>query len=357
MPRSITSDLTLDHLKKEAKRWLKAIRANDANARARLRNILPHASSSSTLRDVQLAIAREFGVDGWTTLKRRLEDRVSFPRMADESLTEAVSRFLDNACPDHHVRGGTDHVRAAQTAMRLLARYPEIATASFYTAVVCGDLDAVTQTLAIEPAWATRPNGEAGRGRTGVGGEGDLIRKDWGSKGWEPLSYLCFTRLPLPPVTANAVEIARALLDQGADPNAYFMAGASSYTPLVGAIGEGEEGRPAHQQRDALVRLLLERGANPYDSQVVYNIHFNGNVLWFLELIYQHTVRVGLDADWKDPEWQMLSAGGYGTGARWFLDIAVEHDDVRLAEWCLSHGANPNSAPGSATARSSTVTL
>ena len=42
----------------------------------------------------------------------------------------------------------------------------------------------------------------------------------------------------------------------------------------------------------------------------------------------------------------MLNAGGYGTGARWFLDAAVEHDDAQLAEWCLSHGANPNSAPG-----------
>jgi len=30
MPRALTSDLTLDHLKKEAKRWLKAIRANDS---------------------------------------------------------------------------------------------------------------------------------------------------------------------------------------------------------------------------------------------------------------------------------------------------------------------------------------
>jgi ankyrin repeat protein len=55
---------------------------------------------------------------------------------------------------------------------------------------------------------------------------------------------------------------------------------------------------------------------------------------------------MGQAADWADPEWQMLNAGGYGTGARWFLDAAVEHDDAQLAEWCLSHGANPNSAPG-----------
>ncbi|MBA2306257.1 MAG: ankyrin repeat domain-containing protein [Acidobacteria bacterium] len=259
---------------------------------------------------------------------------------------ETVSLFLDNACPDHHVRGGSDHVRAEHTAMRLLVRHPEIAMANFYTAVVCGDLDAVHRALAADPGWATRRNGEPGLGRTGAGGEGDLTTRDWGSKGWEPLSYLCFTRLPLPSVTGNAVAIARALLDRGANPNVYFMAGDSRYTPLVGAIGEGEEGRPGHQQRDALVRLLLERGANPYDEQVIYNIHFRGKALWFLELIYEHARRSGRTVDWADPEWQMLSAGGYGTGARWLLDAAVEHNDVQLAEWCLTHGANPNSAPG-----------
>jgi uncharacterized protein len=259
---------------------------------------------------------------------------------------EAIALFLDNACPDHHVRGATDHVRAEHTALRLLSQYPEIATANFYTAVVCGDLDNVNRALAADPGWATRPNGEAGFGRTESGGENDLVKQEWGSKGWEPLSYLCFTRLSLPSVTDNAVAIARALLDHGADPNVYFMAGNSRYTPLTGVIGEGEEGRPAHQQRDALVRLLLERGANPYDIQVVYNIHFNGKVLWFLETIYDHAMRTGRAADWADPEWQMLNAGGYGTGARWFLDAAVEHNDVQLAEWCLSHGANPNSPPG-----------
>jgi uncharacterized protein len=262
------------------------------------------------------------------------------------SLDEAVSLFLDNACPDHHVRGGSDHVRAEHTAMRLLAGRPDIATANFHTSVVCGDLDAVHHALEADPGWATRRNGEPGPERTGVGGEGDLTKRDWGSKGWEPLSYLCFTRLPLPAVDENAVAIAHALLDGGANPNVHFMAGNSQYTPLTGAIGEGEEGRPPHQQRDALVRLLLERGANPYDQQVIYNIHFGGQVLWFLELIYEHARQTGRMAEWADPEWQMLNAGGYGTGARWFLEAAVAHNDVQLADWCLSHGANPNSAPG-----------
>lgn len=67
MPRQIRPDLTLDGLKKEAKGWLKAIRANDATARARFMRALPDASPAPTLRDVQLALAREFGLDGWTT--------------------------------------------------------------------------------------------------------------------------------------------------------------------------------------------------------------------------------------------------------------------------------------------------
>ncbi|HEY8062971.1 MAG TPA: ankyrin repeat domain-containing protein, partial [Gemmatimonadales bacterium] len=134
------------------------------------------------------------------------------------------------------------------------------------------------------------------------------------------------------------------LLDRGADPNAFFMAGDSRYTPLVGAIGEGEEDRPAHPHRDALVRLLLERGAEPYDIQVVYNIHFHGNVLWFLELIYERSVQVGRNADWDNPDWPMLDMGDYGNGARWHLWIAIRNNDVRLADWCLAHGANPDPA-------------
>ena len=259
-----------------------------------------------------------------------------------------ISRFLDNACPDHHVRGGIDHVRARHTAMRLLERHPEIARANFFTAIVCGDLEAVTGALAADPGLAVRANSGASPERAGVGGENDLVKRDWGPKGWDPLLYLCFTRLALPAVQENAVAIAKLLLDLGANPNAYFMAGNSRYTPLVGAIGEGEEGRPAHLQRDALVRLLLERGADPYDVQVAYNIHFGGKVLWYLKLVYEHTRRHGRGADWNDPEWRMFDQGGYGTGSYWHLAIAIEHNDLELAEWCLAHGATPNPAPPTA---------
>lgn len=72
MPRQITPRTTLENLKREAKRWLKALRANVADARARLRRVLPAASERPTLREVQHALALEHGAQDWTELKNRL---------------------------------------------------------------------------------------------------------------------------------------------------------------------------------------------------------------------------------------------------------------------------------------------
>ena len=124
------------------------------------------------------------------------------------------------------------------------------------------------------------------------------------------------------------------------------MAGDSRYTPLVGAIGMGEEARPPHAQAAPLARLLLEHGADPYDLQVIYNIAMSRtDVRWVLELLHTHCIRTGREADWNDPEWRMFDMGDYGSGARWLLGHAVAEDDLALAEWLLVHGASPNAAP------------
>jgi ankyrin repeat protein len=332
----------LESLKKEAKRWVKALRANEDAARARFARLHPNPPELPTLRDVQLALARERGFAGWPELKAELQARM--PR--DVAHVERVQWFLENACPDHHVRSRAAHARAESTAMRLLSRYPDIAHDSFCTAVVCGNLREVERVLAKRPLAASALCETPDPKRQEAGG--DDWRKDLGPKGWQPLMYLCSTRLSLPSVAESSVAIAVTLLEHDANPNVFFMAGSSRYTPLVAVIGEGEENRPPHPRREELVHLLLGRGASPYDIQAIYNLHFQGDVLWFLRLIYERSIALGRKHDWDDPDWRMLDMGGYGSGARWHLNIAVRDNNVELAEWCLAHGARPDAAPAPA---------
>ncbi|HLK66559.1 MAG TPA: ankyrin repeat domain-containing protein [Bryobacteraceae bacterium] len=346
MQRKLTSATTLDNLRKEAKRWLKALRDHDAEARERFQTAFPNGPAQPALRDVQHALAREYAFLSWTDLRRALETRSPQPAASQAAAESIVTRFLEYACPDHHVRSRPAHEMARHAAMRILEQNPQIARDNIYTAVVCGEIDEVERLLRERPELANARHAATGPDRSGSGSSYDFLG-DFGSKPWEPLLYLSFTRLPLPKTNDNAVAIARLLLDHGADPKASFPAGDSGYTPLVGVIGEGEEDRPPHPRRDELARLLLEHGANPYDGQVIYNIHFHGKILWWMQLMHEFTVRAGRGADWDDPEWHMLDMGGYGSGARWHVRIAIEKNDLELAEWCLSHGANPDAAPES----------
>lgn len=346
MTRRLTPQTTLETLKKEAKRFLKALAAGDTDFRNKLLQAWPDAPAQPVLRDIQYAIARQYGFENWKTLKLAIEGRPRAETISakDDEKEQLLARFFEYACPDHHVRGRPAHRMAHYAALRMLERHSEIARANLYTALVCGEKEVVERILDERPEMSRIRSSVTQAERSEAAASGDIF-KDIGPKGWEPLLFLCFTRLDLPKVHDNAVSIARLLLDHGADPNVYFMAGDSRYTPLVGVIGEGEEGRPMHSRRDELARLLLERGAEPYDGQVIYNIHFRGNILWWMKLIYEFSLAAGRKADWGDPDWHMLDQGGYGTGARWHLRTAIEHNDLELAKWCLQHGANPNAEP------------
>ena len=331
--RKISAATTLDNLKKEARRWLKTLRANDEQARARLHRAWPNAPAEPGLRDVQHAIAMEHGLAGWTALKNHLADRSP----ARENRAELVKSFLENACADPILANGpAAHARRSRTALRILKRYPEIQHDSIHTAVVCGDLEEVERILAERSEAATEQGGPQRRRH--------LIERE---KLWTPLLHLCYGRLPTPAASDHAVAIARALLDHGANPNDYFECGdgPSRYTALCGVAGEGEDDAPPHPQREALARLLLERGAEPYDVQLLYNTHFRGDILWILEPIFEYAVKAGRQFDLADPEWSMIDMGGYGHGARYLLDEAIANNNIQLAEWLLARGASPNTAP------------
>ena len=207
-----------------------------------------------------------------------------------------------------------------RAAARLLEQHPGIARDSIYTAIVCGELAEVQRLVTARP---------------------ETAREAGGSRGWTPILYLCYTRFSHPPTIANAVAIGRLLLDHGANPNDFYMAGDARYSALVGVAGEGEQDSPPQPYKRELFQLLLERGAEPFDIQVLYNTHFTGNVLWWLELIYAYTMKIGRTAEWSDPTWSMLDMGGYGPGALYLFGIAVKKNDLGLARWLISHGASP----------------
>jgi ankyrin repeat protein len=232
--------------------------------------------------------------------------------------------FLTFATWDNDTHGVSDHRMYAAAATRMLALRPEIARESVFTAIVAGDLEEVRRRLTERPEAATEPGGP---------------------RNWTPILYLAFARLPHQPTIDHAVDIARELLDRGANPNDYYDACESKYTPLVGVAGGGEQDSPRQPQSQALFQLLLERGADPFDVQVLYNTHFHNDLVWWLELIHAHSMRTGREAAWADPDWAMLDMGAYGCGARFLLERAIRKDDLPLAEWVLAHGANPNAAP------------
>ncbi len=334
MSKQLTDSSTLDNFKKEAKCWLKALRVDDQSSFTRLKKVLGEKSTQQlNLRLVQLALAREYGFACWGDLKTELESRAQ----AKKTLDELANQFLEYACADPLLANGpAAHARRANTALRMLKRYPEIANHSIHTAVVCGDIDHVRKLLADNARAAVEPGGPIRPRRMN---ERESL--------WTPLLHVCFGRLPTTDASENSVELARLLLDHGANANDYFETGSMRciYTALCGVVGEGEDDAPPHPKRDELSRLLLEHGANPYDVQLFYNTHFHNHIQWILELIYEFSVKAGRASDWKDSEWRMINEGGYGFGARYFLTNAINHGQVELAEWLLEHGANPNAQP------------
>jgi ankyrin repeat protein len=304
MSRTLTPDSTLETLKKEAKRWLKAIRAGDATARKRLFAATPAAPAVPSLRDIQLALAREHGLPGWTALRDALDDLA----LVRHSHGERVEIVLRSAW-------GGDPVAAA----RILARSPEIRAANLYTAVAIGDFEAFERQLAADPAAATRKGGPLN---------------------WEPLFYLAYARLP--GGDAHALDMARRLLDHGADPGARFTDDwENPFTVLTGVIGEGEGDKPRHPQAAAFASLLVERGASPYDTQALYNTSITRDDTSWLEFLWTQSERCGLMEDWRAvPETSRIGGRVPLNAFDYLLGNAVAQNHVKRAEWLLMHGAN-----------------
>ncbi|MEI2302156.1 ankyrin repeat domain-containing protein [Ensifer sp. MJa1] len=311
--RDLPANLTLDTIRKQAKAFLKAVKAGDASAKQRA---LPYFSEPAEmgLQDAQLVLAREFGFASWTRLKRHLE-QAEAGRPATEQL---ANRFLALATVSYFSDIAADPERFSQ-AVALLEAHPEISGDSIHVAAALGDAAAIDRWLDRDPK---------------------LALKRGGPFDWEPLLYAAYARIP----GRSSLPAAQRLIARGADPDAHWLDdGQYRFTALTGVFGEGEAGperQPRHPDCDVFARLLLDAGARANDSQALYNRMFQpDNTCLKLLLDY------GLNASDRN-NWLVRNDGAFvESGERVFdyqLAWALEKrmaDRVRLL---VEHGADVN---------------
>ena len=311
MRRKLTAKTRLDTLRKDAKRWLKGLRAGDADAWKRLAAVWASAPAEPALRDVQQALAREYGQESWIALKAALDDLA----LDRKPHAERVEQLLRHGW-DGDVSG----------ARRILARYPDIAKDSLFTAAAAGDLEEVERRLAADPEAALK-----------TGGPHD----------WTALMHVAYGRLD--PV--NGPAIARRLLAAGADPNVRFDDGwGSAFKPVTGAVWLGEGGRPSHPQATELVELLIAAGADPFDIQTLYNVSVVGEELtpplYWYDLLWRHCEASGQRDQWRSAGEISLGHGFGLSTLDYLLGNAVGSNARVRAEWLLDRGADPNAFNG-----------
>jgi len=256
MTNSLPPNPSLENLKKQAKTLQKKWLSGDAETLARVRASHPRYSSVSDdrlraakarLTDCQLVLAREAGFASWPRMKVAVQS-------ANQELAD---QFISLAClcyDDPHYDHRSFHARAHE----MLLSHPELAETNIWTAAAAGNAHAVGSFL--------DENAE-------------LVNRA-GPHGWAPLICACYSRVkPIGP-SHLTLQVARVLLDRGADPNAYTLKHndppgsdrARRFTALTGLFGGGSTGlanQPPHPEWRDLAELLLERGADPADEMAL----------------------------------------------------------------------------------------
>jgi ankyrin repeat protein len=243
--------------KHQAKELLKAYRVGDANAVAEVqRHEQAPDPAAFALHDAQRVLARSYGFPSWQKLKSYVQTIQPYFRPLEPKSDDDANKFLRLACITYF---DGDHPSRRVRARQLLAEKPHLAKANIHTAATVGDVAAVADFLA----------------------KGADVHAKGGPFDWEPLLYAAYSRLDSEAEGHSTLEVARLLLEAGADPNAGFLwEGGYLFTVLTGVLGLGEadsgrgEGplwQPPHQHWALFARLLLEAGADPNDNQGLYN--------------------------------------------------------------------------------------
>lgn len=286
---------SLENLKKQAKSLRKAWWAGDPAARARIRSTHPQytgltdeqfAAIAPRLTDCQLVLAIESGFDSWPQFKVAWQS-------AQQS---AADEFVTIAClcyDDPHY----DHRTFQQRANRMLWERPALAEAHIWSAATAGNTGAVRAFLDEDSALVNAP----------------------GPHGWSPLLCACYSRVEPIDGTHSTLDVAKLLLDRGADPNTFTNKGNADtrldqtprrFSALTGIFGGGSTGlanQPPHPHWREMADLLLSRGASPNDEQAL-NVNQDAS----LEILLRH----GLQPDAMSSEGITLMGRALSQAAR-----------------------------------------
>jgi len=281
-----------DQLRRQAKELLRAARTADPTALSRFR-ALPSLQRTSdddlsrsalALHDAQSVIAREHGFPSWNALLEHVEERTLDFDSAARELVEAA----------------TDG--RSSRAERLLGLHARLTRATFYTALVAGDVATVESHLAKRP---------------------ELVHARGGPRSWEPLHYVCYTSIAHSRGASadGLVAVAQRLLARGADPNTRFpwLHHGVNRPVLWGATRV--------VQFQPLAELLLKSGADPNDGVTLTMAASAGDIAT-LELLHAYGAS-------PDQPWATDGSASLYAILHWSLTDA----GVR---WLLEHGADPD---------------
>jgi ankyrin repeat protein len=250
-----------NQFKHQAKDLLKSYHAGDATVVAEVERYEQTPDPAAfALHDAQRVLAGSYGFTSWQKLKSYVQTIESYRQPLEPRSDDDANKFLRLACITYF---DGDHPSRRERARQFLAGKPQIAKANIYTAVAVGDVAAVADLLT--------KNAD--------------VHAKGGPFDWEPLLYAAYSRLDRNAEGHSTLQVARLLIEHGADPNAGFLWDWGGQFPclctaLTGVLGLGEadaqraEGplyQPPHQYCFEFARLLLEAGADPNDNQGLYN--------------------------------------------------------------------------------------
>ena len=311
---SLPAHPSLESLRKQAKRLFKELCSGDSDAVECMKEHHPRPPSAPSLGDAQLVVARRYGFISWAKLKQHVEETQR--KLAD--LNALSSEFLDMAC----LGTGSERPSRIGRARRILAETPAVGSTSLFAAAASGNIAAATRMLDEDP---------------------DLVSRRGGPRGWDPLLYLCFSRVGDAAPGGDALALAGLLLERGADPRTEFIAhGQVRFTALTGAFGEGERGvqiQPPHEHRMALARLLLDAGADVNESQGLYNTCFTP-ADECLELLLERGLSASDPVNWAPAGTPTDDAPRI---LNFLLGQAAKNGFLERVDLLLEHGADPNS--------------